>query len=64
LPRIRDMFFDEFYEELEKVALGISEDDLVTEPPLLSEEVRKHWHPFKADHENRAWWLSVGLVLY
>ena len=53
MPRIRDMFFDEFYEELEKVAVGISEDDTAMEPPLLSEEVRKHWHPFKADHEKR-----------
>jgi hypothetical protein len=47
------MFFDEFYEELERIAVGISEGETVIEQPLLAEETRERWHPFIADHELR-----------
>jgi len=54
LSQVRDLFFDEFYDELERVVAGISrrEED-VKVPPLLGDEVRRRWRPYLPDPEVR-----------
>jgi len=54
LSKTRDLFFDEFYEELERVASGIQEEGEETPtPPVLAEEARRRWHPYAPDPEER-----------
>lgn len=54
MAQVRDLFFDEFYEELEKVINGI---EVVQEEsgtlPILSDEVKRHWNPYSPDPNNR-----------
>jgi hypothetical protein len=41
MSQVRDLFFDKFYEELERVVQGIDlEDEKPTEPTILAEEVQ------------------------
>jgi hypothetical protein len=53
LSRIRDLFFDEFYDELERVAVGIEKEETPEAPPLLADEVKRRWHGFHSDPEGR-----------
>jgi len=54
LSQVRDLFFDEFYTELERVVASITrrEEDLKT-PPLLGDEVRRRWRPYLPDPDVR-----------
>jgi hypothetical protein len=54
LSQVRDLFFDEFYEELERVVTGITrEEEPPQEPTVLTEEIRKRWHPYIPDPGDR-----------
>jgi len=53
LSRIRDLFFDEFYDELERVAVGIEKEERADKPPLLTEEARGRWHAYTPDPGGR-----------
>jgi len=53
LSRIRDVFFDEFYDELERVAVGIEKEERPDQPPLLADEARGRWHPYTPDPGSR-----------
>jgi hypothetical protein len=54
LSQVRDLFFDEFYDELEKVIKGIetTQEEPGT-PPVLADEVERHWNPYQPDPDNR-----------
>ncbi len=44
MSQVRDLFFDEFYEELERVAKGIKlEEEKPSEPSILAREVQGCW---------------------
>jgi len=51
---VRDLFFDEFYDELERVVSGITrlEEDIET-PPVLRDEARRRWRPYLPDPGDR-----------
>ncbi len=53
MSRIRDLFFDEFYDELERVAVGIEKEERADQPPLLTEEARGRWHAYTPDPGGR-----------
>lgn len=53
MSRIRDLFFDEFYDELERVAVGIEKEERADQPPLLMEEARGRWHAYTPDPGGR-----------
>ncbi len=54
LSQVRDLFFDEFYDELERVVAGVSRrDEDVMAPPLLSDEARRRWRPYLSDSDVR-----------
>lgn len=47
MSQVRDIFFDEFYEELERVAAGIKlEEERPIEPSILAGEARGCWRPY------------------
>ena len=47
MSQIRDLFFDEFYDELERVTSKITpEDERPSKPSVLSSEVRRCWVPY------------------
>lgn len=46
MPQIRDLFFEEFYEELERVIGNIKRQESETHPPKLSREVAGKWIDF------------------
>lgn len=51
---MRDLFFDEFYAELERVVSGITRnEDNARAPPVLMEEARRRWRPYLPDPEDR-----------
>jgi len=54
LPQVRDLFFDEFYAELERAVAGIerNEEEAIA-PPVLGEEMRRRWRPYLPDPEDR-----------
>ena len=54
MSQVRDLFFDEFYEELESVIKGMeaTQDEPGT-PPILAEEVERHWNLYRPDPDNR-----------
>jgi hypothetical protein len=44
---VRDLFFDEFYAELEAAMEGYeNHEDETSEPPHLTDELRNRWHPY------------------
>ena len=48
---VRDLFFDEFYEELETVASAIESSEINTvAPPLLADELKRHWNPYTPNY--------------
>jgi len=50
---VRDLFFDEFYEELEAVASAIEGSERDTEaPPLLGDEFERHWNPYSPEEDH------------
>ena len=54
MPQTRDLFFDEFCDELERVVSGISAAEEREEaPPLLMEAARERWRPYVSDPGNR-----------
>jgi hypothetical protein len=54
MSQVRDLFFDEFYEELERVVAGIEpEEETPREPSILADEVRRRWVPYAPDPEER-----------
>ena len=54
MPRVRDLFFDEFYTELERVVAGITRKEEDAEaPPVLRDETRRRWRPYLPDPEDR-----------
>ena len=54
MPQARDLFFDEFYAELERVVAGIKRREEAAEaPPLLADEARGRWHPYMPEAEDR-----------
>jgi hypothetical protein len=53
LPKVRDLFFDEFFTELERVAGDIEREEKVDETPLLNEELSSRWRDYKPDLEDR-----------
>lgn len=54
MSRVRDLFFDEFYRELEDVASGLEADsEELDSPPRLSEGLRRRWTRFKPDTGDR-----------
>ena len=54
MSHVRDLFFDEFYEELERVAGGIKlEEERPSEPSILAGEVRGCWRPYIPDTGER-----------
>ena len=54
MPQVRDLFFDEFYDELERAVAGIqrNEEEAIA-PPVLGEEMRRRWRPYLPDPEDR-----------
>ncbi len=43
---VRDLFFDEFYAELETaMADYVNDVDEASEPPRLADELANRWHP-------------------
>jgi len=52
---VRDLFFDEFYAELERVVAGITrrEEDAKT-PPVLNEAAQRRWRPYLPDPSDRS----------
>ena len=53
LPKVRDLFFDEFFGELERVAANIEMDEVIDEPPLLIDELSSRWREYRADTQGR-----------
>jgi hypothetical protein len=53
LARIKDLFFDEFYQELEKVMVDIEKDSIPLPPPLLRHELTSKWNKYSTDHKKR-----------
>jgi len=54
LPQVRDLFFDEFYAELERVVAGITRREEDIEPQsILRQEARRRWRPYLPDPEDR-----------
>jgi len=53
LSGVRDLFFDEFYNELERVAVNIEKEEPVENLPILREEVTSRWRPYSPDTEDR-----------
>jgi hypothetical protein len=54
MSQVRDLFFDEFYDELERVTRDLQADQ--EEPgalPALSDTLLKHWTPHEADTDDR-----------
>ncbi|MCX6655262.1 MAG: hypothetical protein NTY03_09100, partial [Candidatus Bathyarchaeota archaeon] len=51
---VRDLFFDEFYAELDRVVSDIAmREDELSKPPLLADDVRRHWIPYSYNEEDR-----------
>lgn len=54
MTQVRDRFFDEFYEELERVLPGITpEEERSSEPSILADEIRRCWCPYIPNPEQR-----------
>jgi hypothetical protein len=54
MSRVRDLFFDEFYEELERVVAGIAPpEEEPSEPSILADDVRRCWIPYTPKPEER-----------
>lgn len=54
MSQVRDLFFDEFYDELERVTSKItSEEESPSEPSVLSREVRRCWVPYVPNPDQR-----------
>ena len=54
MPQTRDLFFDEFYEELERVAGSVGADeDNAESSPLLARDVQGVWNPYVHDPRKR-----------
>ena len=54
MSRIRDLFFDEFYDELERVVAGIAPpEEEPSEPSILADDVKRHWIPYAPNPEER-----------
>ena len=54
MSRVKDLFFDEFYSELERVAGEIAareEEDV--KQSILADEVKAKWIPYAGDSEDR-----------
>ncbi len=51
---VRDLFFDEFYEELQRVAGEIKREDDAAKLPLLRPEVEARWNHYTGNPEARA----------
>jgi hypothetical protein len=50
---VRDLFFDEFYAELESVMEGyVNHEDESSEPPRLADELTHMWHPYLPRERN------------
>ena len=54
MSQVRDLFFDEFYDELERVTSGIAPEDSTSKPSVLSDEVRRCWIPYIPDPDKRS----------
>ena len=55
MSQVRDLFFDEFYQELERAVQELSPDQPdPRSPPLLRDELLKHWNPHDPDTGDRA----------
>ncbi len=51
---IRDLFFDEFYEELERVVADIAPpEEEPSEPSILADDVHRKWIPYAPNPEER-----------
>lgn len=51
---MRDLFFDEFYDELERVVKGVEATlEEPGTPPFLKDEVEDAWRPYRPDPEER-----------
>ena len=54
MSQVRDLFFDEFYTELERAVQGLSPDQTdPRSPPLLQDDLLKHWNPYEPDTNDR-----------
>lgn len=53
MSQIRDLFFDEFYTELERVAFGLSQEQTPIEPLLLRGQLEQNWHSYVPDADDR-----------
>lgn len=53
MPQIRDLFFDEFYSELERVVAGISRREEDGSVSKLGEEALRCWNPYLPKSEDR-----------
>jgi len=48
MSQMRDIFFDEFYEELERTISGLRSEDIRIEPPdKVIEALKKRWHEYE-----------------
>lgn len=48
MSRVRDIFFDEFYEELERAVSSLRNEEIRVEPPIeMIEAVRNRWHEYE-----------------
>ena len=57
---VRDLFFDEFYSELERVAGEIAaRKDEDQKPSILADDVRARWIPYAGDDEREGTLISV-----
>lgn len=54
MPQVRDLFFDEFYSELERVVASISRREEEASVSKLSGEVLGCWNPYLPDAEDRS----------
>ena len=55
MSQARDLFFDEFYQELERAVQELSPDQTdPRSPPILRDELLKHWNPHDPDTGDRA----------
>ena len=53
MSRVRDIFFDEFYNELESTKTNFLIEDEVVKPPILKNVVNQHWIQFIPNIEDR-----------
>ena len=53
MQQTRDLFFDEFYEELERVTNEMGRQEESYEEPLLAADVQEMWRPYAHDPELR-----------